>query len=184
MSAITPASVQPGTYNIDPAHSRVGFAVKHMGISTVHGNFNKFEGTIEASDGALKLGGTVEVASLNTGDENRDNHLQTPDFFDAAQFPQITFHSTELDGSSAGDLKLRGEITIKGITKPIELTGQLSEGGQDPWGNERIGIEVEGKVDRREFGLQFNQTLPGGNLLVSNEVKLIISVSAAKANAQ
>jgi polyisoprenoid-binding protein YceI len=181
MSTVAPEAVPAGTYAVDPAHSNVGFGVRHMGIATVRGAFKKFEGSVEATGGVITLTGTVEVASVDTGDEQRDGHLQSPDFFDAAQFPQITFSSTGTEPAGEGKIKLTGDITIKGVTKPLELTGELAENGQDPWGNDRIGFEVEGKIDRREFGLEFNQTLPNGNLLISNEVKLIISVSAVKA---
>ncbi len=181
MSTITADAIQAGTYNVDPSHSNVGFAVRHMGIATVRGQFKKFEGTVEAANGALTLSGTVEAASVDTGDANRDGHLQSPEFFDAAQFPQITFRSTGTEPTGDGQIKLTGEITIKGTTKPIELVGEIAENGEDPWGNQRVGFEVEGKVDRREFGLVWNQTLPNGNLLVANEVKLIVSVSAVKA---
>ena len=181
MSTITPEAIQAGTYNVDPSHSNVGFAVRHMGIATVRGGFKKFAGTVEAADGKLTLSGSVDAASVDTGDPNRDGHLQSPEFFDAAQFPQITFTSTGAEPTADGKVKLTGEITIRDTTKAIELVGELAENGQDPWGNERIGFEVEGKIDRREFGLEWNQTLPNGNLLVSNEVKLIVSVSAVKA---
>jgi len=181
MSTNTPQAITAGTYKVDPSHSNVGFEVRHMGIATVRGSFKKFEGTVEAADGALTLSGTVEVASVDTGDQNRDGHLQSPEFFDAAQFPQITFRSTGAEAAAEGKLKLNGEITIKGVTKAIELVGELAENGEDPWGNQRIGFEVTGKVDRREFGLDWNQVLPNGNLLVANDVKLVVSVSAVKA---
>jgi polyisoprenoid-binding protein YceI len=181
MSVISPETIPTGTYNIDPAHSNVGFEVRHMAIATVRGTFRKFSGTVDAS-GPLKLSGSVEVASVDTGDENRDGHMQSPDFFDAARFPEITFTSTAVQAIGDGELKLTGDITIHGITKPIELTGELSEGGEDPWGNQRIGFEVAGKLDRRDFDLSFNQTLPNGNVLVANNVKLVISVSAVKAS--
>jgi polyisoprenoid-binding protein YceI len=181
MSTLTQDTIQAGTYNVDPSHSNVGFAVRHMGIATVRGQFKRFAGSVEAADGQLKLSGNVEVASVDTGDENRDGHLQSPEFFDAAQFPQIAFTSTGAEPAGEGKIKLNGEITIKGTTKPIELVGELAENGEDPWGNQRIGFEVEGKIDRREFGLEWNQTLPNGNLLVANEVKLVVSVSAVKA---
>jgi polyisoprenoid-binding protein YceI len=180
MSAVTPTSVT-GTYNVDGSHSNVGFEVRHMGIATVRGAFKKFEGTVEATGDELKLNGTVEVSSVDTGDEQRDGHLQSPEFFDAAQFSQISFTSTGAAPSGDGKITLSGDITIKGVTKPIELVGEIGEGGQDPWGNERVGFEVEGKIDRREFGLVWNQTLPNGNFLVANEVKLVVSVSAVKA---
>jgi len=180
MSAITVSRIATGTYSVDPVHSYVGFEVRHMGIATVRGTFKQFTGTVDASTDAPRLEGSVEVASIDTGEVNRDGHLQAPDFFDAQQYPQITFHSTTTESTPEGAIKLVGEITIKGTTKPIELTGVLAEGGEDPQGNERIGFEVEGKIDRREFGLNANQVLPNGNLLVANDVKLVVSVSAVK----
>jgi polyisoprenoid-binding protein YceI len=182
MSAITPATVT-GSYNIDPSHSNVGFEVRHMGIATVRGKFKTFTGTVEAIGSELKLTGSVDAASIDTGDEQRDGHLQSPEFFDSAQYPEITFTSTGAADAGDGKIKLTGDITIKGVTKAIELVGEIGENGQDPWGNERVGFEVEGKIDRREFGLTWNQTLPNGNFLVANEVKLVISVSAVKAAA-
>ncbi|MDE3133596.1 MAG: YceI family protein [Acidobacteriota bacterium] len=181
MSTITADAIQSGTYNVDAAHSNVGFEVRHMGIATVRGQFRKFEGVVDATEGKLTLSGSVEVATIDTGDANRDGHLQSPEFFDAAQFPQISFASTGTEPAADGKIKLSGEITIKGTTKPIELLGEIAENGEDPWGNERVGFEVEGKIDRREFGLDWNQVLPNGNLLVANEVKLVVSVSAVKA---
>src|ERR1700729_84444 len=177
VTIISPDRIPAGAYNVDPAHSNVSFEVRHMGIATVRGSFHSFEGKIEAGDSVV-LEGAVTVDSLNTGDENRDGHLKAPDFFDVAQYPQITFHSTGGDSTDDGRVTLDGEITIKGITKPIELPGTIAENGQDPWGNERIGLELEGKIDRREFDLKWNQTLPNGNLLVANDVKLLVSVSA------
>jgi polyisoprenoid-binding protein YceI len=183
MSATTSTSRIPaGTYTIDPTHSNVGFEIKHMGIATVRGTFRTFEGTVDAAGEAPRLEGTVQVASIDTGEENRDGHLQAPDMFDAAQHPEITFHSTATELGEDGAITLRGEITIKGVTKPIELTGEVAEGGEDPWGNERIGFEVAGKIDRRDFDLKWNQTLPNGNLLVANDVKLLVGVSAVKAS--
>jgi polyisoprenoid-binding protein YceI len=182
MSATTLSSdrIAAGVYSIDPSHSNVSFEVRHMGIATVRGAFRKFEGSIDASGESPVLSGTVEVASIDTGEENRDGHLQSPEFFDAQQFPQIAFHSTGADSAGTDSVRLVGEITIKGITKPIELTGTLSENGPDPWGNERIGLDVSGVIDRRDFDLKWNQTLPNGNLLVANDVKLVVSVSAVK----
>ncbi len=178
--SVTATSVPTGTYNVDPSHSSVGFEVKHMGIATVRGAFRRFAGTVDATGEAPVLKGTVEVASIDTGDEQRDAHLKAPDFFDVEQHPEISFHTTAIQATDDGRIRLGGEITMKGITKPLELTGTAGEGGTDPWGNERIGLEVEGVIDRRDFELKWNQTLPNGNLLVSNEVKLLVSVSAVK----
>jgi len=182
MSATTTSNLIPtGSYNVDPAHSNVGFEVRHMGIATVRGSFNTFQGTLDATGEAPVLEGSVEVASITTGDEQRDAHLAAPDFFDAERHPEIRFHSTGLQDAGDAVAKLAGEITIKGIAKPIELTGTVIEGGTDPWGNERIGLELETTIDRRDFDLKWNQTLPGGGLLVANEVKILVSVSAVKA---
>lgn len=182
MSATTFTNLIPaGTYNVDPSHSNVGFEVRHMGIATVRGTFHKFAGALDATGDSPILKGEVEVASVDTGDQQRDGHLTAPDFFDAEQHPQISFHSSATEQSEDGSIKLIGEISIKGISRPIELTGTVGEGGEDPWGNQRVGFEVQGVIDRREFELKWNQTLPNGNLLVSNEVKLIVSVSAVKA---
>jgi polyisoprenoid-binding protein YceI len=181
MSATTSTLIPAGTYNVDPAHSNVGFEVRHMGIATVRGTFHTFEGSLDATGDAPVLTGAVDVASIDTNDQQRDAHLTAPDFFDAEQHPQITFHSTATEQTDDGQIRLTGEISIKGITRPIELTGAVAEGGQDPWGNERVGFEVQGVIDRREFDLKWNQTLPNGNLLVANDVKLLVSVSAVKA---
>jgi polyisoprenoid-binding protein YceI len=181
MSATTLTQIPAGTYAVDPAHSNVGFEIRHMGIATVRGAFKQFAGTVDATGEYPSLSGSVEVSSIDTGESNRDGHLQSPEFFDAQQFPQITFQTTATEIGAGDQITLSGEITIKGITKPIVLTGALAENGEDPWGHERIGFEVEGKIDRREFDLKWNQTLPNGNLLVANEVKLLLSVSAVKA---
>jgi polyisoprenoid-binding protein YceI len=179
-TTITSQTIPAGVYTVDPAHSNVSFEVRHMGIATVRGAFRGFQGTVDATGEAPILEGTVDVASIDTGESNRDGHLKAPDFFDVERHPQITFSSTGTDAAGDGRVKLSGEITIKGITKPIELTGVIAENGEDPWGNERVGFELEGSIDRRDFDLKWNQTLPNGNLLVSNEVKLLVSVSAVK----
>lgn len=180
-TSLTPETIPAGVYNVDPTHSNVGFEVRHMGIATVRGSFHKFEGKLDATGDAPVLEGSVVTDSIDTNEENRDGHLKSPEFFDSAQYPQITFRSTATEPHGAGQIRLTGDITIKGVTKPLELVGTVAEGGEDPWGNERIGLELEGKIDRREFDLKWNQTLPNGNLLVSNEVKLLVSVSAVKA---
>jgi polyisoprenoid-binding protein YceI len=180
MSATALTQIPSAVYNVDPSHSSVGFEVKHMGIATVRGRFGTFEGKIDASAGTPVLEGTVDVATIDTGDANRDGHLKGPEFFDADQQPKISFTSTATEVGAGGGITLQGEITIKGITKPIELTGEVAENGQDPWGNERIGLELTSAIDRRDFDLKWNQTLPNGNLLVANEVKLLVSVSAVK----
>ncbi len=180
MSVTSLQAIPTGVYNVDPTHSNVGFEVRHMGIATVRGKFGAFEGKIDASGDAPVLEGNVDVSTIDTGETNRDGHLKSPEFFDVDQHPQITFHGTTTAAGADGRVTLKGEITIKGITKPIELTGELAENGEDPWGNERIGLELASVIDRRDFDLTWNQTLPNGNLLVANEVKLLVGVSAVK----
>jgi len=180
--SITPNRIPAGVYNVDPAHSNVGFGVRHMRIATVRGAFRTFEGKLDATGAAPVLEGSVAVDSIDSGEENRDGHLKSPEFFDAARHPKISFHSTATEDNGDSQIRLVGEITIKGVSTPIELLGTIAENGQDPWGKERVGLEVEGKIDRREFDLEWNQTLPNGNLLVANDVKLVISVCAVKSD--
>jgi polyisoprenoid-binding protein YceI len=182
MTTAVSTPVPLGTYNIDPAHSSVGFAVRHMGIATVRGTATRFEGTINATGEQPKLEGVVQVASITTNDEQRDAHLGAPDFFDAERYPQIAFRSNSVDVGEDGSISIPGELTIKGVTKEIVLSGSYAGAGTDPWGNERIGLEVSATIDRREFGLSWNQPLPGGGVLVSNEVTLSLSGSAVKAD--
>jgi polyisoprenoid-binding protein YceI len=151
-----------------------------MGIATVRGQATKFEGAIESTGEQAGLKGTVDVASITTHDEQRDQHLGSPDFFDVQRFPHIEVKAESVELSGDGSVRIPAEITIKGVTKPVELTGSYTGTGTDPWGNERVGLEVSTTVDRREFGLNWNQPLPGGGLLVSNDVTLLLSASAVK----
>src|ERR1700722_1064418 len=126
VTSTTADRIPAGTYNVDPTHSNVGFEVKHMGIATVRGTFNQFEGTIQATDDSARLEGTVQVGSIDTGEENRDQHLQAPEMFDSAAYPQITFHSTASSVADDGSITLTAELPIKGVTKPIQLTGEVA----------------------------------------------------------
>jgi polyisoprenoid-binding protein YceI len=182
MSTATPTitSIPQGTWAIDPTHSSVEFTVKHMGIATVRGQATKFEGVIESDGENAGLNGTVDVASITTHDEQRDQHLAAPDFFDTERFPQIGFKADSIELAGDGTIRIPGQITLKGVTKAVELSGSYTGTGTDPWGNERVGLEVSTKIDRRDFGLSWNQPLPGGGLLVSNDVTLLLSASAVK----
>jgi polyisoprenoid-binding protein YceI len=179
-TATATTSIPQGTWNIDPSHSSVEFTVKHMGIATVRGQATKFEGAIESTGEKAGLKGSVDVASITTHDEQRDQHLGAPDFFDVQRFPEIEFSAESIELNGDGTVRIPGQITLKGVTKPIELTGSYTGTGTDPWGNERVGLEVSSTIDRREFGLEWNQPLPGGGLLVSNDVTLLLSASAVK----
>lgn len=174
--AVTAAS---GTWTVDPAHSHVEFAAKHLGFATVKGRAQVFSGTFVAGEQPA-LEGTVDLASVTTHEPDRDVHLRSPDFFDVERFPEARFVSTSV--SRDGDaLSVEGELTLKGTTRPVRLHGALTGAGADPWGNERLGLALEGAIDRREFGVDWNQPLPGGGLLVSNEVRLGVALSVIKA---
>jgi len=177
--AETQASVIPtGTWSVDPAHSKVEFHIKHLGLATVTGRAPVVSGTIVGGS-EPSLEGTVEVASITTFDENRDAHLQSPEFFDTERYPQLTFSSDSI--ATDGDaLRVDGELTIKGVTKPVELTGTFAGTGSDPWGNERIGLELETVVDRREFGLEWNAPLPTGGFVLGNDVTLTAELELAQ----
>ena len=179
--ADTSATVIPaGTWSIDPAHSAVEFHIKHLGLSTVKGRAPVVGGTIEGGE-QPSIRGTVGIASITTFDENRDGHLQSPEFFDVERHPELTFESTEVE-FSGDDLAVEGELTIKGITKPVTLRGTFVGSGVDPWGNDRIGIDLEGTVDRMDWGLSWNAPLPGGGFLLPNNVRLTATFSAVRAS--
>ena len=181
MSA-TVTSVPTGTWNVDPSHSVVQFSVKHMGIATVKGQFNAFEGSLTVGeDGTATAAGTVEVASVDTREAQRDEHLKSPDFFDAASHEQITFRSTAIAPLDEETFKITGDITIHGITKPITLEAVVEGTDTDPWGRERVGLTVTGQLNRSDFEMKFNQALGSGNVLVSDKVKLALDISAVKA---
>lgn len=177
--AETSAPVIPaGTWSIDPAHSTVEFHVRHLGLATVKGRAPVVSGVIEGGD-QPSIAGTVAVSSITTFDETRDGHLQSPEFFDARRYPELHFASTGVE-SIGDDLAVTGDLTIKGISRPVTLEGTYVGAGLDPWGNERIGIELSTTVDRREWGLDWNAPLPGGGLLLPDDVKLTASFSAVR----
>jgi polyisoprenoid-binding protein YceI len=181
MSA-TVTSVPTGTWNVDPAHSEIGFQVKHMGIATVKGHFKEFQGSLAiAADGTATASGTVQTASVDTREPQRDEHLRSPDFFDAATHEQITFRSTAITPVDEETFKITGDITIHGITKPITLEAVVEGTDEDPWGNTRVGLSVTGQINRGDFEMKFNQALGSGNMLVSDKVKLTLDISAIKA---
>jgi len=180
MSTIAPETLLPnGVWAIDPVHSRVGFAVKHMGIATVRGGFESFAGTLRSGDdpASVTMTLTIDVASIDTSDEKRDAHLRSPDFFDAEVYPTLTFTSTEITPIDDETLRVAGDVTMHGVTRPIELEAVVQGTDTDPWGNQRIGLEIAGQLNRGDFGMTFNQALGSGNVLVSDRVKLSLDVS-------
>jgi polyisoprenoid-binding protein YceI len=171
------------TWNIDPSHSHIQFAVRHMVISKVRGRFNKFSGSLSFDPAAPESGSvqaSIEVDSIDTSDEKRDGHLKSPDFFDAANFGTMTFKSTGVTRSGS-DLKVTGDLTLHGVTKPVTLEVESLGGGKDPWGGERQGFSAKTSIDRREFGLTWSQTLETGGLLVGDKIEIEIDLEAVKA---
>lgn len=166
-------------WNIDASHTNVDFAVKHMAISTVRGSFKVFSATGETNDAGFPIALLMEIdaASVNTNNEQRDGHLKSPDFFDVAASPTITFVATKITGAPS-ELVIVGDLTIRGVTKSVTLTGEISDETKDPWGLQRRSLEVTGKIKRSEFGLVWNQALEMGGVLVSDDVKLSISAQA------
>lgn len=150
-----------------------------MAIATVRGQFRDFEGVVEVADG-VKAEGKVSVASVDTGTEARDNDLRSPNFFDAERFPEITFRAAGAQIGPDRRLTVTGDFTIRDVTKSIELSGDVGESALDPWGNFRIGFDLQGTIDRRDYGLVWTQTLGNGNLVVANNVKLIVGISAIR----
>ncbi len=178
----TAIKIPTGTWTVDTAHSSFGFSVKHLGIATVRGTFDEFEGKI-VLDGELadaKVTGSAKAASINTSEPQRDAHLQSADFFDAEQFPELTFESTSVAEVDEETFEITGDLTMHGVTKPVTLKAVLQGAETDPWGNDRVGFEITGQLDRSEWGMKFNQALGSGNLMVSDRVKLSLDVSAVK----
>ena len=184
MSAITTTSVPTGVWTVDPAHSRVEFQVKHMGIATVRGNFGSFAGKLVIGDDGAHASGTVETASINTDEPQRDAHLRSPDFFDAEVNPQITFVSTAITPLDEDTFRITGDLTMHGITREVTLHAEVQGTDIDPWGNERVGLEITGQLNRSDWDMKFNQALGSGNMLVSDKVKLALDISAIKQAAQ
>jgi len=171
------------TWKIDPSHTIVEFSAKHLMISTVKGRITDIEGTIVADEDELtnsSVDVTLKAASIDTRTEQRDHHLRSPDFLHAEQFPVITFRSTKIEGDRE-DFSLTGDLTIREVTKPITLKVTFEGQTKDPWGGERIGFSASGKIDRRDFGLTWNQLLETGGAVVGNEIKIAVEVEAIKA---
>jgi polyisoprenoid-binding protein YceI len=185
MSTTVTTVIPAGTWVIDQAHSKVGFAVKHMGIATVRGEFTDFEGTLEIGEdpAASKAYGTVKVASVDTNEPQRDGHLRSPDFFDAEQYPELRFESTAIEALDDETFRITGQLTLHGVTQEAVLHAEVQGTDVDPWGNERVGLEVTGQISRGDYGMKFNQALGSGNMLVADKVKLALDISAVKQSA-
>jgi polyisoprenoid-binding protein YceI len=167
----TRSRLAPGTWGIDAAHSQIGFALPYM-TGTFRGSFSPFEATLKVEeDGAASLTGVARVDSIKVQDENLSAHLQSPDFFDAERTPEIRFDANEIERNGE-EVVAKGELTIRGVTKPVELRGTVADPIVDGYGRERIGLNLETEVDRTEFGLNWNMPLPTGEPALPSDVKL------------
>ena len=172
------------TWKIDPAHTEVGFSVKHLMISTVRGRFADVRGTITLDETDLanaSVEAEIVTASIDTRQEQRDAHLRSPDFFEVERFPTITFRSRRVEPAKGDRVRVTGELTIRGVTREVVLEVTDEGRGKDPWGGDRLAFSATTTIDRREFGLTWNQALETGGVLVSNEIKISIDVQAVKA---
>ncbi|WP_139925565.1 YceI family protein [Hymenobacter sp. DG01] len=171
------------TWAIDPTHSEVQFKIKHLVISTVTGSFKKFEGQAVTENDSFEnaqITFALDVNSIDTNQEQRDEHLRNNDFFDAATYPQITFTSTSLTAKGDNEYKLTGNMTIKDVTKPVTLDVEFGGVATDFYGNEKAGFEISGKINRKEFGLTFHAVTEAGSIVLGDDVKLSASVQLVK----
>jgi len=169
-------AVPTGTWNADPTHSTVGFAVKHMSVGSFKGAFNEFGAQLE--DGALA--GSAKVASVNVKDEQLNAHLQSPDFFDAERYPEITISTGPLEIEN-GRVTADAELSLRGITRSVQLTGTIAGPALDPYGNEHLGLDLEAEIDRTAFGVNWTADLPNGQPVAGNEVKLTAELEFVRA---
>ncbi|GAA1765690.1 YceI family protein [Pseudarthrobacter sulfonivorans] len=176
-----PSGLTPGVWNLDMSHSEIGFTVRHAGISKVRGRFTdaSAEARVGESLADSSLHATVKTASFESGDANRDGHVKGPDFFDVEEFPEMTFRATSVEGDGE-DYTLTGDLTIRGITKPVELEVEFTGVAVDPFGATRAGFSAETDISRKEFGLTWNAALEAGGLLVSDKVKINVDAALVK----
>ena len=182
MANRTKSLIPRGTWTVDATHSTVGFAVKHMGIANVRGEFTEFEGTLEVGEdlASSSAHGSVKAASITTGEEQRDAHLRSEDFFNVEEFPEITFESTEVEAIDDESTSVVGNLTMHGVTREIKLKAVVQGTDVDPSGKERAGVEVIGVLKRSDFDMKFNQALGSGNVLVGDKVNMSLDISAVR----
>jgi polyisoprenoid-binding protein YceI len=175
----TATAVRTGTWAIDPTHTEIGFTVRHL-MSKVRGKFETFEGTVVTADDITdsRVDVSVDLNSISTGNADRDNHLRSSDFFEVETHPTMSFTSTGVVEKSAGQLVVTGDLTIKGVTKPLELAVEILGEGSDPWGGTRVGVEATGQISRKEFGVDFNIPLEGDKVVIGDKVSIVINAEA------
>jgi polyisoprenoid-binding protein YceI len=177
----TQTLVPVGTWNVDPTHTVVEFGIKHLMITTIKGQFTELEGSFTtAEDGTATAEGSVKTASINTNEAKRDEHLRSPDFFDAEKYPDITFRSSSVEHAGGNNYVVHGDLTIHGVTRPFAWDTTVTGVANDPWGNERVGIELRGTVNPPEFGMDWNAELESGGNLVGDKADVTVNVEAVK----
>ena len=173
-------------WNIDPVHSGINFSVRHMVVSKVRGHFTKYSGTLTIDDADLTrsvVEATIDAASIDTGTAQRDTHLRSPDFLDVERFPEIRFRGTRIDKVADDRYHLVGDLTIRDVTREVSLEVEYGGQAKDPWGNARIGFVAKATLDRKDFGLLWNQVLEAGGVLVGDRVDIELEVQAVRAAA-
>src|SRR5687768_14567686 len=179
----TETGIPTGTWVADKAHTKIGFAVKHLGVTTVRGEFTDYDGTLEIGEDLsdARATATIRVASVDTGVDQRDDHLRSADFFDAERYPEITFESKRFERIDEDTFRIVGDLTIHGVTNEVELEAELGgyveSGMQD---EERIGLDVTGRLSRKDYEMKFNAALGSGNAVVADKVKLVLDIAAVK----
>jgi polyisoprenoid-binding protein YceI len=184
LALAVPTIAVASDYNIDVTHSQVMFRVKHLGISKVTGAFTTFEGSFQFDPADLsqtKVMLTLDPASVDTGNEKRDAHLQSEDFFDVVKFPEMTFVSTKVTDVTDDSFTLHGDLTMHGVTKPVVLEVEFGGAVKDPWGNQRAAFSAKGTIQREEFGLSYNAALETGGFVIGKDVDIIIEVEGIAA---
>ena len=172
------------TWELDTAHAEVGFSAKHMMVTTVRGRFTDVAAEVhidEEHPEQSHVNATIQAASLVTGDDQRDGHLRSPDFFDVETYPTITFRSTQVSRRKDGEFELTGDLTVRDVTREITLKGDFAGPVTNPWGKRVVGFELDGELNREDFGLTWNLALEAGGVLVSKKIKLHIAVEVAEA---
>jgi polyisoprenoid-binding protein YceI len=171
-----------GTFVLDKSHTQIGFVARHLMVSKVRGRFTDYEGTIvvadDPSESSVEV--VIQAASIDTNDASRDNHVRTNDFLAVEEFPTLAFRSTKVELSPRGAWKVNGDLTVRGVTRPIVLDVEFEGVIQDPWGNQRLGFTASGEIDRNDFGVSFNAALETGGFVVSPKVKLEIEAEAVR----
>lgn len=175
------SSLPTGTFNIDPSHSRIGFSARHAMVTKVRGAFNEYTGSATVANGSASINVEISAASIDTRSADRDGHLQSPDFFDVANFPKISFASTSVKDSGSDKLIVEGTLKIKDVSKPITIEFEYTGSATDPFGNARFGFEGAAEINRKDYGLTWNAALETGGILVSENIKLEFEISAIAA---